>query len=127
MEAKVYQEITQFQAKVLLGMSWRQVACAVAALTLGGAAYAAFWTAGMQDLGQYVACLIALPFGAIGWLRPKGLKFEEYARWVWHHQWDKQRRVYGQQPRYEVEVRGGEYGVRTKPSSRRKRVVEHGQ
>lgn len=129
LEMKVYQEITGYQAKVMLGMSWRQLACSVAALLLGGGAYAGLWALGAQDLGQWFAVLVTIPFGALGWVRPKGLPFEEYAKYIIRHNWEQQLHVYGQRPLWSVDHTGG-YGAQKtsrQPRRRRARVVEYGR
>ena len=43
LEIKVYREITAYQSKVMLGMSWRQLACAASGLVVVSSVYAAFY------------------------------------------------------------------------------------
>lgn len=128
LEVKVYGEITSYQAKVIMGMTWRQLLCASCALVFGGGAFAIFYVLGMDDVGQWVASLIALPFGAFGWVRPKGLPFEKYASYVLAHKWNSKVRVYAQEPFWNVDEQRRNYGE-TVHTAKRKRtdVVEYGR
>ena len=96
LEIKVYREITAFQSKVMLGMSWRQLACAALGLLVVGGTYGACMWAGQENLGSWLAALLTMPFVAVGWIRPKGLPFERYARYFWLYKWEPQRRLYAQ-------------------------------
>ncbi|PHP52460.1 VirB4-like conjugal transfer ATPase, CD1110 family [Actinomyces ruminis] len=96
LEIKVYREITAYQSKVMLGMSWRQMACAALGLVLVGGTYGACIWAGQGDLGSWLAALLTMPFVAFGWIRPKGLPFERYAHYLWRYKWEPQRRLYAQ-------------------------------
>lgn len=96
LEIKVYREITAYQSKVMLGMSWRQMACVAVGLIVVGGTYALCLWSGQEDLGSWIAALLTMPFVAIGWVRPKGLPFERYARYFWLYKWEPQCRVYGQ-------------------------------
>ncbi|MEF3322421.1 PrgI family protein [Gulosibacter sp. GYB002] len=128
LEVKVYKEITDYQAKVMMGMSWRQLACAICALVLGGGVFAIFYVLNMKDLGQWLAALIAVPFGAFGWVRPRGLPFEKYAGYVLAHQWNSKRRIYAQEPIWQVDEQRKDYGVPVQSTRRnRNEVVECGR
>ena len=86
LEIKVYKEITATEAKVMWGMSWRQLAAAGAMGALSAGVWLLFRHAlGMPDLGQYVVFLVDVPIAAWGWLRPKGLKPEVWLRYVADH------------------------------------------
>lgn len=120
-EMKVYAEITAYQAKVMMGMSWRQLLCAGLALLLGGGVFALTWLLGLKDLTAFATFLVALPFGLMGWVRPRGLPFEEYAAFVLRHKTGTQRRLYGQQPVWRVDRRRKDYGEAFVAIPRRKR------
>ena len=104
LEIKVYREITAYQSKVMLGMSWRQLACAASGLVVVSGIYALCYWAGQESLGSWLAALLTMPFVAVGWLRPKGLSFEKYTGYVWCFNWNPQRCVYAQDPRFSPEI-----------------------
>ena len=82
LEVRVQNEITAYQPKVMWGMSWRQLAAAGVALPVIGGVYAWLWVAGQSDIGMWVVALLSVPIALYGWVRPKGLPFEAYARYV---------------------------------------------
>lgn len=127
LEVKVYGEITSYQAKVILGMTWRQLLCSVLALVFGGGTFAMLYVVGLADLGQWIAAIIAVPFGAIGWVRPKGLPFEKYASYVINHQWQRKVRIYAQRPVWLVDQKLGEHRGTIPAKQRRAAVIERGR
>ncbi|OLO58634.1 hypothetical protein BKH23_12810 [Actinomyces oris] len=104
LEIKVYREITAYQAKVMMGMSWRQMACSAIGIIVVGGTYALCFWAGQSDLGSWMAALLTMPFVAVGWVRPKGLPFEKYARYFWRYKWDPQKRLYAQDSVLSTEI-----------------------
>jgi hypothetical protein len=104
LEIKVYREITAYQSKVMLGMSWRQLACAASGLVVVSSVYAACYLIGQESLGSWLTALLTMPFVAVGWIRPKGLPFERYAGYVWRFNWNPQLRVYAQDPQLSAEI-----------------------
>lgn len=82
LEVRVHKEVTGYQAKVMWGMSWRQLATAAIGVPVVAGAYAAFYFAGLTSIGEWVVCLLTVPFVLFGWVRPKGLPFEVYAAYV---------------------------------------------
>ena len=125
LEIKVYREITAYQSKVMLGMSWRQMACAAVGLVVVGGAYALCWWADQSYLGSWVASILTMPFIAVGWVRPKGLTFEKWARYAWLHHWNAQRRVYAQAPVLSTEVLEERYTYAAQATKRLKRNAIH--
>ena len=124
LEIKVYREITAYQSKVMLGMSWRQMACAALGLVIVGGTYGACIWAGQGDLGSWLAALLTMPFVAFGWIRPKGLPFERYARYLWRYKWEPQRRLYAQDSRLspEIEVERSANAIRNQKKQKRSAV-----
>ncbi|WP_126382644.1 PrgI family protein [Actinomyces howellii] len=124
LEIKVYREITAYQSKVMMGMSWRQMACAAVGLAVVGSTYAACLWAGQSDLGSWLAALLTMPFIAMGWVRPKGLPFEKYARYFWLYKWEPQRRVYGMTPLLspELEIERSTHAIRNQKAPKRANV-----
>ncbi|QQM67470.1 PrgI family protein [Actinomyces weissii] len=94
LEIKVYREITAYQSKPMLGMTWRQMGCVAVGLPVVGGIYALCLWAGQSELGSWLAALLTMPFIAFGWVRPKGLSFETYLRYIWRYKWEPQRRLY---------------------------------
>ncbi len=82
LQMRVYKEIANVEAKVMWGLSWRQLAAAGCMLVLGGGEAALFWSLELTDLGSYLLFLVCLPFALWGWWRPKGLKPERYLGYV---------------------------------------------
>lgn len=127
LEIKAYKEITAYQAKVLFGMSWRQLLVAGIGLLVLPALYAVAWWAGSEDLGTYAIAIAAMPLFAIGWIRPKGLPFEKYIGYVVSHHLGEKRFLYRQVPQFscEVESRYDEEATKqTRPRGKRQRFNE---
>lgn len=83
LEIRIYKEITATEARVMWGMSWRQLAAAAMMGCLSAGVWLVFWRLfGLPDIGQYVVFLVNLPLAAWGWLRPKGLKPEVWFGYV---------------------------------------------
>lgn len=122
LEVRVYREVTAYQAKVVMGMSWRQLACAAVALVVLGPIYAAGLWMGHEDAATWVIAVLAMPIGAVGWVRPKGLPFEKYAAYVWAHKMRPQRLEYAQAPVWSVDRAMEEWNAQ-KLSRKQKRKV----
>lgn len=105
LEVKVFREITDYQAKVMFGLSWRQVGTALAAVPVLAGSYAGFYLAGLDDLGVVAVCLLAMPAAGYGWVRPMGIAFEKYFRYFWDFSRSGKTAVYQQIDFYEVEVK----------------------
>lgn len=85
LEVKVYREFRDYQAKVIAGLSWRQVAVIAAGVPFLGGLYALFWWASWPDMGVYVVSVVAIPFALVGWWRRLGVPFEKYVGFMWRH------------------------------------------
>lgn len=83
LEVKVFREITDYQAKVIFGLSWRQAGTLLVAIPVLGGVYAGFFLAGLQDLGVVVVSVVMVPAAAFGWVRPMGIPFEKYVGYFW--------------------------------------------
>lgn len=83
LKMRVYAELTEMNPKPLLGMTWRQLAFSAVTLVVGGGISVGFYLLGWMDSIAYVMALIAIPLGALGWLKPMGLNFETYAAHIW--------------------------------------------
>jgi hypothetical protein len=84
-EVKVYREVTRYQARVLFGLSWRQLAVVAVAFPVVAGVYGACFLAGQENLGVILVTLAAIPAVCVGWVRPAGVPFEKYARYWFAH------------------------------------------
>lgn len=94
LEVQVYKDVRAYEAKVMFGMSWRQLAAASVAVVVGGGVYAAAsiamhangasWSSA-TNTALYLLFPILIPIAAWGWWRPKGLKPEQYIGYVINH------------------------------------------
>ncbi|MFT8705434.1 PrgI family protein [Bifidobacterium aquikefiricola] len=94
LEVQVYKDVRAYEAKVMFGMSWRQLGAAAVAVVIGGGSYAAMAIAmhangaswdNATNIALYVLFPILIPIVAWGWWRPKGLKPEQYIGYVINH------------------------------------------
>lgn len=98
LEVKVYREVTQYQPKVIFGMSWRQFAIAALGLPILALIYAGFYMAGLDDVGSPVVFLLGVPAAALGWVRPMGVPFEKYFGYMWAYRQGRRRFHYATMP-----------------------------
>ncbi|XCB29564.1 PrgI family protein [Arcanobacterium hippocoleae] len=85
LEVKVYREVRDYQARVLGGMSWRQLLIVGVWFPVIATCYGVCWYFGFEDLGVVVVVFLALPMVAIGWMRPMGIVMEKYVGYWWAH------------------------------------------
>lgn len=78
LEVKVYREIREYRARVLFGLSWRQLLISCLCLPTVFGAYFLCLMAGQEDLGVVLVVFLAVPFVVFGWWYPMNLKPEEY-------------------------------------------------
>lgn len=105
-EVQVPREITAYQAKVVMGMSWRQLACAAAMVIFGGGTILVGYMTGFGETSQYLAVVLIVPFAALGWYRPRGIPFEKYAGYIITHKRSRPLYVYGLPPLIQNPVDG---------------------
>lgn len=86
LEIRVYKEIEDTEARVMWGMSWRQLAAAAMMIGISSVVWLVFWwLLETPGLGQYVVFVANLPLAAWGWSRPKGLKPEVWLVYATGH------------------------------------------
>ena len=87
LEMKVYREVRAYEAKVMFGLSWRQLGALAVGIPLAGGLFAGIAYALHQtgqswddatDAAMWVIFPILIPVAAWGWWRPKGLKPERF-------------------------------------------------
>ncbi|MBW3069618.1 PrgI family protein [Actinomyces sp. 594] len=94
LEMKVYREISAYEAKVMFGLSWRQLGALAIGIPLAGGLFAAIaytlhqsgstWEAA-TDTAMWVIFPVLIPVAAWGWWRPKGLKPERFVGYLLQH------------------------------------------
>ncbi|VDG75779.1 PrgI family protein [Actinobaculum suis] len=94
LEVRVFKEFTSYQAKVVAGMSWRQLLVVAVALPVLAGAYWVSFKLGSDDVGVIIVALLAIPAGALGWVRPMGIPFEQYVGFWWAHRQNRSPLVY---------------------------------
>lgn len=117
LEVRVFSEIRSFDPKVMWGMSWRQLALAGIGIPLCAVTYLSCWWFGFEDLGQWLVVLETIPLALFGWVHPKGLRFETWARYALASKTRDQKFIYADAPLFRGErealnVRSKEAGAR---------------
>lgn len=93
-EVRIPKEITEYQEKILFGLSLRQLGCFSLALVAGvGTFYLANEYAG-RDLASYITMLIVMPIFAVGFVKKNGFTFEKYIAIMLKHYLGVNRRGY---------------------------------
>ena len=110
LQMPVYRELTAIESKVFLGLSWRQLLAAVMlAVVCGGGFFALRF--GLQvdpNVAMYIIFIPGVPIATWGWVRPKGLKPEQYLVYVLRH-------YFGRNV-YLLDGRAQDIHVKSKPS-----------
>lgn len=96
LEVQVFREITDYQPKVLAGLTWRQVGIVLGAGPILVGVYMACYWAGFEDVGVVAVSLGAIPAVALGWVRPMGVAFENYVGYWWAHQHNRSPLIYAE-------------------------------
>ncbi len=93
-EVRIPKEITEYQEKILFGLSLRQLISFAIALTTGVTTYllaAKLWG---EDLAGYIVIVEVMPIFAIGFIRINGFTFEKYLSLMIRHMFGYSRRRY---------------------------------
>lgn len=78
LEVRVYREVTDIDAKVIWGLTWRQcVVAAVGVVLMLGIGAGLFFLGRLQAL-PYVITPVMLPLVLWGWAKPMGMRFEKW-------------------------------------------------
>lgn len=94
LEVWVPKEITEYQEKIIFGLSLRQLLTFAAALAVAIPSYLALKKSVGQSMAGYVVILEALPFFAIGFIRKNGFSFEKYIGLILAHNFRTKKRKY---------------------------------
>lgn len=91
---KVPKEIKEYEEKVFLGLSLRQLLWSVLALVLGVVSYFLFSLILGRDLASYLVMLVVIPCFACGWIRVQDMPFDKFFIIMFHYYMRKQILVY---------------------------------
>lgn len=82
LETRIPKEITEYREKIVFGMSGRQLIAITAAIAVVGlTAFVLWYLLGINfAIVEYILILEALPIVAFGFVRHKGMSFEELLR-----------------------------------------------
>ena len=93
-EVRIPKEITEYQEKILFGLSLRQLISFSIALTTGVATYLLAARAWGDDVAGYLVIAEVMPIFAIGFIRINGFPFEKYLALMIRHMFGYSRRRY---------------------------------
>ena len=81
-EIKIPKEVTKYEAKLIGPFTSRQCVALVIFVPLAVLTYNISRTYLGESIAPYLCCLVAAPGALFGWVKPYGLKFEEFAKSV---------------------------------------------
>ena len=125
-EVRIPKEITEYQEKIMFGLSIRQLVCTVIAIVISVPSYIFLMNKIGQELTGYIVMIEVVPFIAIGYLKPKGLKFEKVLVMFLKHQFGKSRRNYKTVVQVDLSEGGNENDIKKKSNKKpiRRKVEE---
>ena len=93
LETRIPKEINDYREKIVFGLSARQLAAlGLAVAVVGVTAFLLYYLLGIDlKIVEYVLILEAMPIVAVGFIRYKGLPFEDYARIRLNHRFGAKR------------------------------------
>ena len=93
-EVRIPKEITEYQEKILFGLSIRQLICTFLAIVISIPSYILLRNRLGTDITGYIVMLEVVPLLALGFLKPNGLKFEKVFIMFLKHKLGKSKRNY---------------------------------
>lgn len=94
-EVRIPKEITEYQEKVIFGMSIRQLGCVTGAIALGTGSYIVLKEPLGEDVASYITILETMPILAFGFIKKNGFTFEKYVGLILKHMVGINQRKYG--------------------------------
>lgn len=79
-EIEIPKDINKYEAKLIGPFTSRQTACFVGACALAIPAFLGLKEILPRDFATFVIMIICIPFVLIGWVKPYGMTFEQFAR-----------------------------------------------
>ena len=93
-EVKVPKEITEYQEKILFGLSIRQLLASTLAVVMTLGLYPFLIKSLGKDTGQILVIMLVAPIWAIGFIKKNNMTFEKYAMNVVKHYFSQKKRYY---------------------------------
>lgn len=93
-EVRIPKEITEYKEKILFGLSIRQLICTILSIIISIPSYILLRGKLGTDITGYIVMLEVVPLLALGFLNPKGLKFEKIFMMFLRHKLGKSKRNY---------------------------------
>lgn len=100
--APVHKDLTKYEAKVVAGLTGRtllSIVCAIGASVAVGAYCYLVLGIGFEG-SQWLCYAVSLPFWAIGFIRPMGMRVERWFPLWWRHEFGAERLAYTSRNRY---------------------------
>lgn len=96
LETRIPKEINDYREKIVFGLSARQLAAVgIAVAVVGLTAFFFYYLLGIDlKILEYILILEAMPIIAVGFIRHKGLDFEDLARIWFNHRFGPKRLPY---------------------------------
>lgn len=87
LETETPADLLHYEPPTTIGATKRQMVCIGAAVVVGLAVYTPllFFTTIPPSILGWGLMLITLPFAALGWVKPYGLRFEVYLKMLYRH------------------------------------------
>lgn len=120
-EVRIPKEITEYQEKILFGLTIRQLICFASAIVLGVGTY---WLVSKYfgtEVASYVVIFEVMPIFALGFFKKDGFNFESYVSLILRHQLGTNKRGYKTEldvERFEKEVQHVQYAQKKKKTRR---------
>lgn len=114
-EVYVPKEITEYEEKIILGMSKRKLLWTVIAAVLAiGSFVLCVYALGLSiDAASYVVILVSLPPMAIGWIKKDNLPFEKLVALFFRYRMGNNKLTYVTRPQINLEKKEEERYART--------------
>jgi hypothetical protein len=117
-EVRIPKEITEYQEKIIFGMSFRQLLSMAAGLVIGVSSYIFLQGIVGADLASYIVMAEVVPLFAFGFFRKNGFTFERYAMMMLKHQFGVNKRIY----KTELDIDEILSGKKRAPEKKKRRV-----
>ena len=79
-EIEVPKDINKYEAKLISSFTTRQTACLAGGLLLAVPTFMFLKERMPTDVVSIIVCIILAPFICFGWIKPYGMKFEQFLR-----------------------------------------------
>jgi hypothetical protein len=119
-QVSIPKEITEYQEKILFGLSLRQLLCLITAALLSLLNFFLFTKVFHlpRDLAEYLIIIQSIPLMALGFVKKNGFTFEKYAALFFHHHFHPQKLTYKTELNFSKIVlikKKGFYAILTQP------------